>query len=420
MALARAAGRARVAAHPEPTTAREMPSGRAAPLDVDVLVPARNEASVISGIIGDLGRQDALRDPDLRVRIHVIDDASDDGTGAVAAAAIETASLGDRARVIRHDGSTTKAAALAAAMPEVAGEGGWIVAFDADARIEPDAVGRLCREAEASGRAGANSGRAGANSGRAAATARRRMLTPPPGSSSTARLLAALQDDEQTVDLEMRSARWLLAGTGELRGNGVAIPTSALAAIGGWPLDAVAEDLDVSTALRADAGIAIRPCRQVVVWEQPAVTIGDLVRQRMRWAEGAIRRDLGVVAPRLGDAGVPLRVRVDLALYAAQTTLGLVAAGLLAGSMSSRRRGLPSMPLIAIATGYGAAILVMAFHALDRLDRSVAVVAFGSAWPVVTALAWARVAVASGPTRFDRTPKTAGFSPPWEPSEAPG
>lgn len=118
---------------------------------VVVVVPARDEASRIGDIVSDLRRQRGVA----RLQIVIVDDASSDGTAAVARRA-----AGDDARitVLRTTeapppGWTGKAAACARGFDSTAGYGGSpvphthpeppagvVVFVDADVRLEPDAV----------------------------------------------------------------------------------------------------------------------------------------------------------------------------------------------------------------------------------------------------------------------------------------
>ena len=67
---------------------------------VTLVVPARNEASVISGIVADLAAQEYADASGPRYDILVVDDGSTDRTGEMASA---WGSATDRLRVIRRD-----------------------------------------------------------------------------------------------------------------------------------------------------------------------------------------------------------------------------------------------------------------------------------------------------------------------------
>jgi len=393
-----------------------------------VIVPARDEASVIDDLIADLADQELDGDSGADLRIVIVDDASTDGTAQAARAAILAHGLDGRATVIQRKRATTKAAALeagtAAALTKAASHhaddgAATIVVLDADARLPRDALRQIL--AAAAGRP---------------ATARRRMLAAPAPASWLVRLGVRVQDDEQTVDHLLRRLRFALGSSGELRGDGMVITTGALRAVGGWPRDALCEDLEVSTSLTLGAGLRIRPL-EIEIWEQPVIAPVELVRQRLRWADGAVRRDLRLVWPRVLDPTISRRRRLDAVAYAAQTLVGVVVAALSILGRPGRR--VASL----VITAYAAVGLALALVALapdarepasrsgvatspssDRFVRSplwilalvgraVAVVGFGALWPVMTAMAWLRVLLGR-PPRARPTRKLPGFRAPWD------
>ncbi|MBI3751451.1 MAG: glycosyltransferase family 2 protein [Chloroflexi bacterium] len=372
-----------------------------------VVVPARDEASVVPDVIADLSRQD-LRTPDGRLgfEVRLIDDRSTDGTGRVARAAIAALGIGDRAGVVRRGmGPSGKGAALAACVPALAPDD-LVIVLDADARVGEGFVRRVA---------------AAAHDGQPAVTARRRMLLPA-GSSRRARLLRMVQDDEETLDGAIQSGRWRLGGGSEFRGNGMALRGAALSTAGGWPATALCEDLELSTSVFLGTGIGVRWLEDIEVWEQPVTDVADLLRQRLRWAEGAVLRDLRLVLPRLVDRQVPLRGRFDLAAYAAQTLLGVFLLGTFMGGAGRRRRNV----ILGVAAAYGVGAFGLAFDALERFDdgqargagagpravRSGALVAFALLWLVLTPVAWLRIALRSERPVHQRTPKGPGY---WRP-----
>src|SRR5205823_3764346 len=56
--------------------------------------------------------------------------------------------------------------------------------------------------------------------------------------------------------------------------------------------EALTEDLDLSSRLAAATGIRVAWAIDAEVWEEPVDALAALWRQRVRWAEGAIRRVL--------------------------------------------------------------------------------------------------------------------------------
>jgi hypothetical protein len=404
-------------------------AGVAPAVPVTVLIPARDEASVIGALVGDLAaaRRDGLS-------VVVVDDASSDGTGRAARDAITRAGLADVARVVTlATPSGSKAAALAALpVPDAGG----VVVLDADARVAPDFVDQVRLAATRF----------------AVAQARRRMLRPTavagPGGSGfigagagpragrLVRLLTLAQDGEQAVDDRIGRARLALRGAAELRGDGMVLTAEALARLGGWPSGALCEDLELSTTWYLETGRGAQRPPGLVVWEQPVLDPRVLLAQRLRWAEGSIRRDLRIGLPAVLDASVPAWRRVDVAVYASQALVPWMAAGLAAraaatGDRGVRRRAAASLALLAGGYGLGALVLAWAAEAdhapsvrhrsaVDRLGRAGVVTLFTGLWPLVLPAAWLRVARRPGGSDFAQTPHApaAAFAVPRRGPEA--
>ena len=368
------------------------------PPSITILVPARNEAHAIGALISDLGR---LRGQPPEV--IVVDDGSDDGTADAACAAIAAARV-TGVVVRRPRGGSGKGRALAhvalGADPRRV-----VVVLDADARVDPG-FGDACRAAAA---------------GVAVATARRRMLRPGRGNRAS-HVLARLQDDEQALDDVVQRARLALGGAAEFRGNGMLLRADVLANLGGWPIDAVCEDLELSSRLYQATGRGVDRPPGLIVWEQPVIGFRALIRQRLRWAEGSIRRDLRIVLPRsLRGTAAEGRWLEPLA-YAGQALVPWVAAGLAARCIGPRR-GAALGGLAALLGAYGIATGSIAWAAFGgsadeplrgRLSRTLASVAFAGLWLAVLAVAWLRVLLRPYAPRFAKTihAPTAAFSEP--------
>ncbi len=120
------------------------------------VVPARNEADVVARTLASLLAQDYSG----RFAITLVDDGSDDGTGAVARATIARQAAGGRARVVdggpRPDGWTGKVWALAQGVAAARADGAtpaywWFT--DADVEHDPDTLARLVATAAHDNRA---------------------------------------------------------------------------------------------------------------------------------------------------------------------------------------------------------------------------------------------------------------------------
>ena len=363
--------------------------------EVTVLISARDEANVIADLIGDLARQDHRDAHGVpQFEVIVIDDRSTDGTGAVVRRQADALGLGSVTRVVRRDGVSLtdgKGAALADLPPELCREA--IVVLDADARVAPDFV-RLAASHLAEGAP--------------AVQARRRVL------GATAGRLARLQADEQTVDGAVQAGRWAMGGCSEFRGNGMVVRRDALVAAGGWQPGTLTEDLDLSSRLAAMTGRAVAWALDLEVWESPVERLGDLWAQRLRWAEGSIRRYLEHGPAVMQSPFLSRAARLEFAIYGGQLLVPPFAAGLVAGAVVDGRAAGPAVVLGA----YGIAALVLAYDALrdetttagclldrrTRTSRAVAVAAFESLWIVVVPVALWHLATRRGPLRFARMP----------------
>ncbi len=112
------------------------PAARARVTSLSVVVPARNEAAAIGDTLAAL--RDVLAGCGFPVEILVIDDGSEDGTGAIAVAAGAT--------VIRHPERLGNGAAVKRGIR--AARHDWILLLDADGQHPPQFVPELLRLAQ--------------------------------------------------------------------------------------------------------------------------------------------------------------------------------------------------------------------------------------------------------------------------------
>jgi len=363
-----------------------------------VVVAARNEVRVLPALVADIAAQDH-RGPDGQpmFELIIIDDRSTDGTAQAALRAAASADIGDVTHLVRRgsrDGAGAalegKGAALTAAQPSTY-RGDVVVVLDADARIEPSFLRSLAGYVAA---------------GERAITARRRILHA--GTSA----LAGVQADEQTVDGELQRGRWAQGGCSEFRGNGIVIRRDLLERVGGWRAEALTEDLDLSSRIAASEGVRVAWAIDAEVWEEPVLSWAALWQQRLRWAEGAVRRALEHGPAVLASPRLPPAARADFALYTAQLAAPPILIGALAGGFRRRRPG-TALALLAMYLGTGVGL---AWDALrwetnetgeplappERGWRAIRAALFGGIWLAAVPGALWRVGTRRGRLRYEK------------------
>ncbi len=364
---------------------------------ISVLVPARDEAAVIGGIIGDLVRQryaDANGRP--RYEVIVVDGGSSDGTADLAEQVASAAgAAGGLVTVLRRssdDGPQTKGNALAAAMSRARGE--WIAALDADSRIGPGFLAGIVASWERDPTA-------------AAIQVRRQP------SNAGASWLTAAQAEEQLMDLASQCGRRNVDGTAELRGNGMVVRSDVLRRVGGWSRTAITEDLELSTRLAA-AGEHVAMAPEVIVDEEAVENLAALWGQRLRWAEGSIRR-LMEQGPGFLAGNAPVKRKLDLLAFAGEFLIPplfatSIVASLLTIPLPARMDWTVPVSLF-LGYGLGSFLLGLAGLAgagergLPLLGRAARGALFLSHWLVVVPVVLLRITFAEPTRTFRKTPR---------------
>jgi 1,2-diacylglycerol 3-beta-glucosyltransferase len=300
----------------------------------------------------------------------------------------------DRLRVVRRepgDGPSMKAAALSFAHAQAGGE--VIGVLDADASVAPDFVTRVMRAWQADPDA-------------AAIQVQRRAHNREEG------WLAAAQDEELLMDMASQCGRLATDGSAELRGNGMFVRRAALERLGGWTPTALTEDLDLSTRLVA-AGERVALAPQVEVGEEAVMTLPGLWRQRLRWAEGSIRRliDLGPGLLRAED--VPLRRKLDFLAFTGEFVIPPLFVTTIIASLVTIPLPRPAdwtVPAsLFLGYGIGTFLLALAGQAAQGergpglIGRAGRGSLFLSHWLVVVPAALLRIAVGRHATTFIQT-----------------
>ena len=245
-------------------------------LPVSVLIPAYNEEVVVAATVSRILKSDY---PGLEV--IVIDDGSRDRTVEVLRARFGT----DPRVAVLSIVNSGKATALNTGLARARGE--VVVALDADTLFESDTISRLARWF-ADPLVGAVAGNAKVGN---------RINT-----------ITRWQALEYIVaqNLERRA----LAALGTLTvvpGAVGAWRRSVLQSLGGFPLDTLAEDQDLTIAVQRAGYKVLFDASALARTEAPA-TVGGLARQRFRWAYGTLQclwkyRDV-TLNPRYGALGM--------------------------------------------------------------------------------------------------------------------
>jgi len=224
---------------------------------VSVLIPAFNEAKVITGSIARV-----LASTEVRIEVIVIDDGSTDGTSAAVAAA-----YADEPRVrLLTLANGGKARALNRGM--ALAQGDVIIALDADTQFETTTIARLARWFADPAM--------GAVAGNAKVGNRINLVT---------RWQAVEYVTAQ--NLERRALARFDAMT-VVPGAVGAWRRAALDAVGGYPVDTLAEDQDLTIAIQR-AGWQVGYDIDAVAWTEAPETFRALAKQRFRWAFGTLQ-----------------------------------------------------------------------------------------------------------------------------------
>ena len=246
------------------TSANTSLDGQSCPT-VDVVVAARDEEAVVTRLVERLA---ALRYPDGRLTLCVVDDGSEDHTPERLS---ELQARFPSLKVIRRprNAGGGKSGALNAALEQTQGE--WLLILDADAQLAEDQLERLIPFATA---------------GDWSAVQMRKAVT-----NADSNWLTRVQAMEMAFDAQLQQGRLSGGGVAELRGNGELLRRDLLEACGGFNEDTVTDDLDLSFRL------LLENARVGILWDPPVLeeaveSVPALWKQRQRWAEGGLQRFL--------------------------------------------------------------------------------------------------------------------------------
>ncbi len=364
---------------------------------VSLIVPARNEGAVIAETVASLTSLDyPAADGRPAYGVLVVDDGSTDETGARARAV----PMDGRLTVVRREPKPslprTKGAVLRHAMHHV--DGDVVGVIDADTRVDPAFLRRVMRAWDRDPDA-------------AAVQVARRPRNADRG------WLTAAQAEEQLMDMASQCGRHATDGTAELRGNGMFVRRDVLDAVGGWNATALTEDLDLSTRLAA-AGHRVALAPEAAVEEEAVERLDALWHQRLRWAEGSLRRLLEH-GPGLLAGPLSLGHKADFVAFTAEFLLPPLFATTIIASLLTIPLPRPADWTVpaSLFAGYGLGVFLLALGGLSAVGvrgprlvgRALRGALFLSHWLVVVPVALARIAFGARPTAFVQTPRfTAG------------
>ncbi|OLB34868.1 MAG: hypothetical protein AUH11_16760 [Acidobacteria bacterium 13_2_20CM_57_17] len=227
------------------------------PPSVTVLIPAHNEQSVIVQTVESVLLSDLKG-----LHIIVVNDGSTDRTRDLLD---ENFSREPRVRII-HQVNRGKAAALNVAMSLANTD--IVVTIDADTEIEPDAISKLVRHF--------SDPKVGAVAGNVKVGNRSRWLT----RWQALEYITSQNMEKRAFDL-LNCITVVPGALGAWRKR-------AIEAAGGITADTVAEDADLTIAIRR-LGWHISYDEEAIAWTEAPETAGQLIRQRFRWTFGTLQ-----------------------------------------------------------------------------------------------------------------------------------
>jgi peptidoglycan-N-acetylglucosamine deacetylase len=224
---------------------------------VTVLIPAHNEETVIVQTITSVLASDYPA-----MRVIVVNDGSTDATGSLLDNNFSTE---PRVQII-HQVNRGKAAALNNAMSHAQTE--IVVTIDADTEIESDAIRQLVRHF--------SNPKVGAVAGNVKVGNRSRWLT----RWQALEYITSQNMEKRAFDL-LNCITVVPGALGAWR-------KEAIEAAGGITADTVAEDADLTVAIRR-LGWRITYEERAIAWTEAPETPGALIRQRFRWTFGTLQ-----------------------------------------------------------------------------------------------------------------------------------
>jgi 1,2-diacylglycerol 3-beta-glucosyltransferase len=182
--------------------------------------------------------------------------------------------------------------------------------------------------------------------------------------------------------------------------------------VGGWNIAALTEDLDLSTRLVA-AGERIALAPQAEVGEEGVVTIPALWRQRLRWAEGSLRRLMELGPGLMRSPSVRRASKLDFLAFTGEFVIPPLFVTTMVASLLTIPLPRPADWTVpaSLFIGYGIGTFLLAVAGLAAsgegglrlLLRATRGSLFLSHWLVVVPAALVRIAIGRHATSFVQT-----------------
>jgi 1,2-diacylglycerol 3-beta-glucosyltransferase len=190
---------------------------------------------------------------------------------------------------------------------------------------------------------------------------------------------------------------------------------AALDAAGGWSERALTEDLELSTRLSAYGHhVTLAPEAQVA--EEAVETFDALWRQRLRWAEGSLRRLLEH-GPGLLTGSEPISRKADFLAFTGEFLIPPLFVAAIAASLVTIPMPRPADWTVpaSLFVGYGLGVFLLGLgglsaageHGRSLVGRAALGSLFLSHWLIVVPVALVRIAFGPERTGFVQTPRTA-------------
>lgn len=253
---------------------RKFPPAPEKAVPTGIVVPAYNEAAVIQSCLK------SILTSDYRVfEVIVVDDGSKDNTFELARSITDA-----RLKVVRKSNGG-KASALNYGIGLA--RANFVIAIDADTVFRPDTLRQLMRHFQ--------DAKVGAVSGNTRIANRHKLIT-------------KLQSLEYVVGFNLdRRMGDLFDCITVVPGAIGAFRKSALLKVGGFSYDTLAEDTDLTLAIK-EAGYRIIYDATAVAYTEAPSTVNDLLKQRFRWTFGTMqavwKHRRSMLNPRYGTLGM--------------------------------------------------------------------------------------------------------------------